>query len=88
MAKRSYGKRKGGYSRPARRTGRSYGGGYSRPAPRRSVSRSYSGRPQRVEVILRHVGVTGNMNDPGYLPGVPGTVGIANVPATKKGKTF
>lgn len=68
--------------------GRSYSRSYSRSAARGGVRRAASGRAQRVEVVLRHV-MQGPGGDPGYMPGVPGTVGIANVPkATKPKKTF
>lgn len=53
--------------------------------------RSYSrGGKQVMEVRLVHSMMPGvMMGQPyGQTPGVPGTVGVANNPAPKKGKTF
>lgn len=79
--------RSSGARRPTRGYGRSYSGRYGRPAARRSLSRASARRPQRVEVVLRHVMAAAG-GDPGYMPGVPGLVGVANAPKPKKGRTF
>lgn len=75
------------YAAPRRSSARSYGRSYQRSAPRGGVRRASSGRAQRVEVVLRHV-MQPSDAPAGYVPGVPGLVGVANVPPVKKGKTF
>lgn len=70
---------RGSRSRAPRRAARSFA-----RAPKRSYGRS---RPvtQRLEIV--HVMGPGGQPG-GYMPGVPGTIGVANVPPEKKGRTF
>lgn len=64
---------------------RSFSSGYGQSRPRAAVRRAAPRSVQRLEIVHRYVSDQGPA---GYAPGVPGMVGVANVPAPKKGKTF